>query len=197
MIVETRRELRARTRNGSDLCARAARSAELDAVVAAVLRHLADGPHVKVLVFCEWLREIALLGDRISADTNAPCLQFIGKMGVMERVACMQRFEQDPAERVLLVQIRAGGCGVNLQAASRVIITSPSWNPCQDLQAIGRAYRRGQRHAVLCERFVIRGTVEEQCLRLQHTKVDELDKLFEDGEKTLCTRLGFLLAEKT
>jgi SNF2 family DNA or RNA helicase len=48
----------------------------------------------------------------------------------------------------MLLQIKCGGTGINLQAASRVYLTSPNYNPCVDLQAIGRAHRKGQLNKV-------------------------------------------------
>ncbi|KAI4371414.1 hypothetical protein MLD38_019653 [Melastoma candidum] len=63
---------------------------------------------------------------------------------------------------IFLLSIRAGGVGVNLQAADTVIIFDTDWNPQVDLQAQARAHRIGQKKDVLVLRFETVRTVEEQ-----------------------------------
>ncbi|KAM5569109.1 hypothetical protein ABKV19_016562 [Rosa sericea] len=63
---------------------------------------------------------------------------------------------------IFLLSIRAGGVGVNLQAADTVIIFDTDWNPQVDLQAQARAHRLGQKRDVLVLRFETVQTVEEQ-----------------------------------
>lgn len=77
---------------------------------------------------------------------------------------------------VLLMSLKAGGAGLNLSAASHVIITDPWWNPSMEDQAIGRAHRIGQTRPVTVYRLVVKatrniamieGTIEERVLKLQ------------------------------
>ncbi|KAL2960099.1 hypothetical protein AAZX31_17G021800 [Glycine max] len=63
---------------------------------------------------------------------------------------------------IFLLSIRAGGVGVNLQAADTVILFDTDWNPQVDLQAQARAHRIGQKRDVLVLRFETVQTVEEQ-----------------------------------
>ena len=53
-----------------------------------------------------------------------------------------------------VIQIKAGGQGLNLQEATRVYIMAPSWNPATELQAIGRSHRTGQTKQVYIKKFV-------------------------------------------
>ena len=76
---------------------------------------------------------------------------------------------------MFLIQIRAGGVGLNLQEASRVYITSPAWNPATELQAIGRADRTGQKRKVHVTRMVYRtfpgvNSIEEFMMDLHDKK---------------------------
>ena len=61
----------------------------------------------------------------------------------------------------------AGGVGLNLTAADRVIIYDPQWNPSKDTQAVDRAFRIGQKHNVVVYRLITCGTVEEIMYRKQ------------------------------
>ena len=65
---------------------------------------------------------------------------------------------------LFLLSTRAGGLGVNLATANTVVIYDADWNPHNDLQALARAHRLGQRDAVRVYRFVSRATVEELSL---------------------------------
>ena len=81
---------------------------------------------------------------------------------------------------VFLLSVKAGGVGLNLTAASDVIILDPWWNPAVENQAADRAHRIGQTHAVTIYRLVALNTVEEQMLRL-HAEKQELVSAVLDG----------------
>jgi SNF2 family DNA or RNA helicase len=66
--------------------------------------------------------------------------------------------------RVLLVSLMAGNVGLNLTAASHVIIVDPWWNPFVEDQAIGRAHRIGQTSPVTVHRLVVEDTIEKRVL---------------------------------
>jgi SNF2 family DNA or RNA helicase len=178
-------------------CKDIGKSTKMDFVIRSILDHRARNPphHSKVLVFCEWLHEISILSDALTREGErggpiSKIINFTGKLTMMEKASNVREFERCPDACVMLVQLRTGGTGLNLQAASKVIITSPSWNPCNDLQAMCRAYRKGQRNIVECERLVISGTIDEKCLKVQRGKMDCLDELFE--EETFASRMGFV-----
>lgn len=89
---------------------------------------------------------------------------------------------------VLILQIACGSTGLNLQCASRVYITSPHWNPCVELQAISRAYRKGQTQKVQCIRLCIENSIEERCLEIQKKKLELIRRSMKDD--SLMNRLG-------
>ena len=77
---------------------------------------------------------------------------------------------------ILLIQIKSGGVGLNLQMFSRVYITSPDWNPSNELQAMARAHRIGQKKPVVVQKIIIvdrstgKPTIDEKILTIQNRK---------------------------
>lgn len=63
--------------------------------------------------------------------------------------------------QVFLISTRAGGLGLNLVSANRVVIFDPNWNPAQDLQAQDRSFRFGQKRHVIVFRLLAAGSLEE------------------------------------
>lgn len=83
-----------------------------------------------------------------------------GQTSGYDRDNQMARFNAPTSEYfIFLLSTRAGGLGINLQAANHVIIYDSDWNPQMDLQAQDRAHRIGQRRSVRVYRFITDGTM--------------------------------------
>lgn len=137
----------------------------------------------RTLVFSQSLDTLSVL-EHVLASAAAPgggdggwrCgldyLRFDGKTEGDDRDAMVKAFNA-PISRLkaFLISTRAGGIGLNLTAASRVIIVDANWNPSHDLQALYRAYRYGQRRPVHVYRLIAEGFEEcmyrQQVLKLQ------------------------------
>lgn len=135
-------------------------------------------PNDKCLVFCIWTKEIAIIMNCLG-NQGINALKFDGSMTREQRETTIYNFN-NTGIRVLVVQINTGGVGLNLQAATRVYITSPTWNPCLELQAIARSHRMGQDKVVRCIRLIIKHTVEERILAIQDSKLRTIADCFDD-----------------
>jgi len=87
-----------------------------------------------------------------------------------DRKTPVERFQSDSSITVFLISLKAGGVGLNLTAANRVILLDDWWNPAVEDQAMGRSHRIGQKKNVLALRLVCKDTVEEKILLLQNRK---------------------------
>ncbi|KAK6919597.1 Helicase, C-terminal [Dillenia turbinata] len=77
------------------------------------------------------------------------------------RQSLVDNFNSSPSKQVFLISTRAGGLGLNLVSANRVVIFDPNWNPAQDLQAQDRSFRFGQKRHVVVFRLLAAGSLEE------------------------------------
>ena len=97
-----------------------------------------------------------------------------------DRAAQVDAFQNDPAKRVFLISLKAGGYGLNLTKADTVIHFDPWWNPAVEAQATDRAHRIGQERPVTVYKLITTGTVEEKILKLQEKKRGLMDAALDD-----------------
>lgn len=140
----------------------------------------------KVLVFCTWTTEMKIIQEALK-DNNISSLIYDGRLTRDNKDAVLYNFKNTNV-KVLLLQIACGSAGLNLQCANKIYITSPHWNPCVELQAIGRAYRKGQMDRVTCIRLIMEGTIEDRCTEVQKEKVDIISEAMRDD--SFAQRLG-------
>jgi len=140
-------------------------SAKLDVLLPRLEEVRAEGH--KALVFSQFTSFLAILRARLDAAKIA--YQYLDG-DVEDRAARVARFQQDPAQSLFLISLKAGGVGLNLTAADYVFILDPWWNPAVEAQAIDRAHRIGQSKRVFVYRLLCRDTVEEKVAALQDAK---------------------------
>ncbi|KKZ68258.1 hypothetical protein EMCG_06081 [[Emmonsia] crescens] len=103
-------------------------------------------------------------------DSNIGYARYDGAMRNDLRENSLDRLRNSPKTRVLLCSLRAGSLGLNLTAASRVVILEPFWNPFVEEQAIDRVHRLNQTVDVKIYKLTIKNTVEERIVDLQERK---------------------------
>lgn len=104
------------------------------------------------IVFCQFKEEIVMLKEFLkSFEFVGSILEYHGGMNLKERDEAIQASKivsGDGLQDVFLIQIQAGGTGLNLQHYDRIIFISPWWTAALLNQAIGRAVRIGQKEVV-------------------------------------------------
>ena len=101
-----------------------------------------------------------------------------------DRRSIVERFQNDPNCRVLLMTLKTGGVGLNLTAADTVFIFEPWWNKAAEEQAINRLHRFGQKSNVLSYSLITKSTIEEKIQLLQQQKADLFDGLISADSST-------------
>lgn len=142
-------------------------SSKVDMVIEQVVA-LRSADH-KILVFSSFTTLLDLVAADLADHAITYC-QLTGASSARDRQRAVQAFQANDDIGVFLISIKAGGTGLNLTAASYVMILDPWWNPFVEEQAIARAHRIGQTQPISVLKFIARDTIEEKILRLQARK---------------------------
>jgi len=135
-----------------------------------MLKKLKQEGH-RVLIFSQMTKLLDLLEDFLEGEHYKYERIDGGITGTLRQDA-IDRFNAPDAEQfVFLLSTRAGGLGINLYTADTVIIYDSDWNPHNDIQALSRAHRIGQKNKVMIYRFVTRNTVEERVTQVAKKKM--------------------------
>jgi SNF2 family DNA or RNA helicase len=137
-----------------------------------------EGNH-RMLVFSQFVQVLQLLKAELEA-ASVPFCYLDGSS--KDRMAQVDRFQEDESVPVFLISLKAGGTGLNLTGADVVVHFDPWWNPAAEAQASDRAHRIGQDKQVTVYKLITSGTVEERVLGLQQGKRKLLEQVFEESE---------------
>lgn len=153
------------------------RSKKFETLINSIQTH----PTEKTLVFCQFMGEMDRIYELLY-DLDIFTYRIDGSVSKDDREEQIERFKRRKTGCVLLIQIKAGGVGLNLQEATRVYITSPSWNPATELQAIGRAHRTGQSQKVYVRKLLYtnQNSIEEAIMNVQGHKAIVCSEVLND-----------------
>jgi SNF2 family DNA or RNA helicase len=115
-----------------------------------------------VLVFTHFAQWGIKLADYLTKRTGTPVACYHGGLSRTARDQIIADFQQSVDPRVLVLSLKAGGTGLNLTAASHVVLYDRWWNPAVEDQARDRAWRIGQTRTVISHRLICPGTVDER-----------------------------------
>ena len=136
----------------------------------------------RILIFSQFTSMLAIIREELE-KTGISTFYLDGSTPSEERTNLADRFNKGEAD-VFLVSLKAGGYGLNLTGADMVIHYDPWWNPAVMNQASDRAYRIGQTKAVHVIKLAMKGTIEEQILKLQEKKQNLADEIVTENSKT-------------
>ncbi|THX69487.1 hypothetical protein D6D04_10264 [Aureobasidium pullulans] len=136
----------------------------------------------RVLIFSQFLDMLTMVEDFLDG-LEMRCQRLDGTISSLEKQKRIDEFNApDSALFAFLLSTRAGGVGINLATADTVIILDPDFNPHQDIQALSRAHRIGQKKKVSCFQIVTRASAEEKIMSygrrkmaLDHVLIEQMD----------------------
>lgn len=129
----------------------------------------------KLLIFSLFVEEpFGLNSVKKNLPPYCKVVEMVGEVPQKVRDVGKHLFSTDPSVNTMLLQYKAGGLGLNLQAANYVYLFDRWWNPAVEDQAVKRAHRIGQKNKVFVRRFYCKGTIEERVLQ----KLAERRRLF-------------------
>lgn len=124
----------------------------------------------RTLVFSQFTMVMDIL-EHVLETQQFGFVRLDGRTSVEDRQSILDAFHERTDIPVFLLSTKAGGAGINLACANKVIIFDSSFNPQEDVQAENRAHRVGQTREVEVVRLVTKDTVEEQIHALGQTKL--------------------------
>lgn len=135
-----------------------------------MLPKLQEGGH-RVLIFSQFLDMLDMVEDFMDG-LGLYYQRLDGSMGSLKKQKRIDEFNAPDSHLfAFLLSTRAGGVGINLATADTVIILDPDFNPHQDIQALSRAHRIGQKKKVIVFQLTTRGTAEEKIMQVGKKKM--------------------------
>lgn len=134
----------------------------------------------RALVFSQFTNEefgVGLIASRLS---NFAPLAYTGAMATDERDRVIRRFMEDERHQLLVLSLRAGGQGLNLQEASYVVHFDRWWNPAVERQAEDRSHRMGQTVPVTVYAYRCVGTIEQRIDEVLQSKQRLFDAVVDE-----------------
>ena len=138
----------------------------VELLVSSILSHTDE----QILVISSYTQILDYFGSFCDSK-NWGYFRLDGQTDVAQRQSLVNSFNHRyTSKRLFILSARAGGVGLNITGASRVVMLEPAWNPAIDLQSIARAWRFGQTRKVFVYRLFVAGSIEEVMLQRQLLK---------------------------
>lgn len=142
-------------------------SSKLDAMMEILSARAKEGD--KTVIFSQWTRFLDIVQARIDRQGYKYC-RIDGTMKAHERDAALQSLDSDPECTIMLASLGVCAIGINLTAASSVIISDTWWAPAIEDQAVDRVHRLGQKKETRVFRMLMEDSVEEDTIAIQSEK---------------------------
>ena len=136
----------------------------------------------KVLLFTQFTEMGNLLKHFITEKYKEVPLFYHGGCSMKQRKEMVETFQNNRADKIFILSLKAAGTGLNLTAANHVIHYDLWWNPAVEAQATDRAYRIGQKSNVMVHRFITKNTFEEKINDMIQSKKKLAEMTVSTGE---------------
>ncbi|KAL4799091.1 SNF2 family N-terminal domain-containing protein [Aspergillus venezuelensis] len=145
-----------------------------------LLNHIHTSTSEKVVLVSNYTSTLNLLANLLTS-LSLPFLRLDGSTPVQKRQGLVEDFNRLPANLcfAFLLSAKAGGTGLNLIGASRLVLFDVDWNPATDIQAMARIHRDGQKRHCHIYRILLKGSLEEKIWQRQVTKIGLADSVME------------------
>ncbi|KAK7068836.1 DNA repair and recombination protein RAD54-like, partial [Halocaridina rubra] len=140
------------------------------AVLDTLLALIRSSSDDKVVLISNYTQTLDLF-QQLAALRNYPYVRLDGSMSIKKRSKIVDKFN-DPTggDFIFMLSSKAGGCGLNLIGANRLVMFDPDWNPANDDQAMARVWRDGQKKKCYIYRLLATGSIEEKIFQRQAHK---------------------------
>jgi len=140
------------------------------AILDCLLAFVKASTNDKVVLVSNYTQTLDLF-ERLSRLRNYAYVRLDGSMTIKKRAKVVEQFN-DPTNPtyIFMLSSKAGGCGLNLIGANRLVMFDPDWNPANDEQAMARVWRDGQKKQCYIYRLLAVGTIEEKIFQRQTHK---------------------------
>ena len=157
-------------------------SAKTVEIKAQILNWIKADPEVKVIIFTQFINMIRIL-EKLCQGEGWPFTLYHGGIPMQQRQENIRKFENNPSVKVLISSLKAGGIGLNLTMAQKVIVVDPWWNSSVEQQAFCRVFRIGQEQETSMTRFVVENTVDQNMIDMQMRKQEEIDQVMDPKKR--------------
>ncbi|XP_050423304.1 DNA repair and recombination protein RAD54-like isoform X1 [Adelges cooleyi] len=138
----------------------------LDTMLAVIKSTTTD----RVVLISNYTQTLELF-ERLAKLRNYTFVRLDGSMTAKKRAKAVDDINSPTSGTFLfMLSSKAGGCGLNLIGANRLVMFDPDWNPANDDQAMARVWRDGQKKPCFVYRFLATGTIEEKMMQRQAHK---------------------------
>eukprot|EP00474_Spongospora_subterranea_P009815 CRZ10273.1 hypothetical protein [Spongospora subterranea] len=161
-----------------------ANSTKMNFLDSLLTRMNTEDPPGKLVIVSNFTKTLQCI-EKLCQSKSISILRLDGQTPSQARQGIVNRFNDSHSlETVFLLSAKAGGCGLNLIGASRLVLFDPDWNPATDEQAMARIWRDGQLYPCVIYRLLTTGGIDEKIFQRQLTK-QELAMVIEGKDRSV------------
>ncbi|KAK5164477.1 helicase [Saxophila tyrrhenica] len=151
-------------------------------VLDTLLHRIRTTTQEKVVIVSNYTSTMDIIANLLNS-LDYPYLRLDGTTAQNKRQELVDKFNRSSANNwfVFLLSAKAGGVGLNLIGASRMVLYDLDWNPATDDQAMARIHRDGQKRRCYIYRLVTQGALDEKIFQRQVSKAGLADSIV-DGK---------------